>query len=282
MNRREIAAETLSVIRAGVYQRPSGAPVDFRAALAAAQRGTELYTPAQSEAAVAAVTFASCTATIEVTAETTCAAAQRLATTGGANVAALNFASAKNPGGGFLSGAKAQEEDLSLCSALYACQLKAPAYYAANRACGSLLYTDHIIYSPAVPFFRDDSLALLDDPYLCSVITAPAPNAGEYVRRSPGGEAEIIATLERRAAQVLAIAVAQKHRNIILGAWGCGVFRNDPALVAQVFANLLRGTYHGAFEHVVFAIYDRSREGATLAAFRREFTAATLGKRNTH
>jgi uncharacterized protein (TIGR02452 family) len=262
MNRRDIAAETLAVIRTGSYQSTDGQLVDFSTALAAAKRGTALYTPTQSEAAVATVASTDGATTIEVTAETTCAAAQRLATTGVANVVALNFASAKNPGGGFLSGAKAQEEDLSLCSALYACQLKAPAYYAANRACDSLLYTDHIIYSPAVPFFRDDEFALLPAPYLCSVITAPAPNAGEYLRRSPGGAADINATLERRAAQVLAVAVAQHHRNIILGAWGCGVFRNAPALVAQVFANLLRGAYRGAFEHVVFAIYDRSREGA--------------------
>lgn len=277
MNRRDIASETLAAIRAGGYQLPEGRQVDFSTTLAAAKSGTVLYTPAQL-ATTATGSFGGDTAiaTINVTAESTCAAARRLASGGLADVVALNFASAKNPGGGFLSGAKAQEEDLSLCSALYACQLKAPAYYAANRACDSLLYTDHIIYSPAVPFFRDDEFALLPAPYLCSVITAPAPNAGEYLRRSPGGAADINATLERRAAQVLAVAVAQHHRNIILGAWGCGVFRNDPALVAHVFASLLRGAYSGAFERVVFAIYDRSREGATLAAFRREFTDAAV------
>ncbi len=64
------------------------------------------------------------------------------------HVAALNFASAKSPGGGFLNGAKAQEEDLARCSALYACLKDADDYYHPNRISGSALYTDHIIYSP--------------------------------------------------------------------------------------------------------------------------------------
>src|SRR6185312_12808515 len=95
------------------------------------------------------------------------------------HVVALNFASAKNPGGGFLGGAKAQEEDLCRCSALYTCQLTQSAYYEVNRATSSMLYTDNIIYSPDVPFFRDDRLQLLDEPFTVSIITAPAPNAGQ-------------------------------------------------------------------------------------------------------
>src|SRR5262249_60941792 len=92
------------------------------------------------------------------------------------NAVALNFASARNPGGGFLGGAKAQEEDLARRSALYACLLTQRPYYDANRAERSLLYTDHIIYSPSVPFFRDRALDLVESPFCASIITAPAPN----------------------------------------------------------------------------------------------------------
>ncbi len=117
-----------------------------------------------------------------------------------------------------------------------------------------------------MPFFRDDRLDLLEEPFLASVITSPAPNAGEALRRDPDARAEIRATLERRAAHVL--AVAAQHREVILGAWGCGVFRNDPVEVAAVFHALLDGSFRGVFARVVFAIYDRS--GEKLRAFERE------------
>jgi uncharacterized protein (TIGR02452 family) len=149
-----------------------------------------------------------------------------------------------------------------------------PRYYDTNRACASLIYTDHIIYSPDVPFFRDDRLDLLDAPFLLSMITAPAPNAGEELRRDAQAGPRIHAALERRAALVLATAGAHGHRCLVLGAWGCGVFRNEPREVAGVFARCLEHPrFRGAFDRVVFAIYDRSRDQATLRAFESLATA---------
>lgn len=212
------------------------------------------------------------TTKIEVSAETTGAAARRLvAVEGTAEVAALNFASAKNPGGGFLGGAKAQEEDLARCSALYHCLRQQRGYYEVNRATESMLYTDHIIWSPRVPFFRDERLALLPRPFLVGIVTAPAPNAGQHLRRDPSGHADIRAALERRAERVLRVLATHGQRTLVLGAWGCGVFRNDPREVAEVFAGLLRSTYARSFARVVFAIYDRSRDRATLRAFEQVF-----------
>ena len=97
-----------------------------------------------------------------------------------------------------------------------------------NRAQKSLLYTDHMIYSPSVPWFRTRSTNLLDYFFLASVITAPAPNAGQVLRRAPDASPEIEACVRRRAGMVLAVARELGHRNLLLGAWGCGVFRNDP------------------------------------------------------
>src|SRR6185436_6320983 len=158
----------------------------------------------------------------------------------------------------FLGGAKAQEEDLARCSALYDCQLTQRAYYDENRACKSLLYTDHIIYSPGVPFFRDDRGALLEEPFLVSIITAPAPNAGAASRVGEGGRDELLSVLTARSQKVLAVAAAHGHRTLVLGAWGCGVFRNEPRDVADVFARALElERLRGAFGRVVFAVYDR-------------------------
>src|SRR5260370_38640775 len=108
---------------------------------------------------------------VEVANETTFRGLSRLSASGG-HIGCLNFASAKNPGGGFLSGAQAQEEALARSSALYPCLLRAPDYYERNRANHSAIYLDLVIFSPLVPFFRDDSAALLERPALAAVITA--------------------------------------------------------------------------------------------------------------
>lgn len=276
-----IAKQTLEIVATGAYQAPSGRRVELSSAVASAVRETVLYTPDELERLVtspgasAAASSASTRMRIEVTAESTAEAGRRLvAKEGEVRVLALNFASAKNPGGGFLGGAKAQEEDLARCSALYTCQLEQLRFYEANRACESMLYTDHMIYSPAVPFFRDDALDLLEETFELAILTAPAPNAGEHLRRHADGLEAIQRVLAARGERVLAVAKERGHRVLVLGAWGCGVFRNDPVHVADVFARLLAAPrFVGAFDRVVFAIYDRSKSGATLAAFRERFAA---------
>jgi uncharacterized protein (TIGR02452 family) len=79
----------------------------------------------------------------------------------------------------------------------------------------------------------------------------------------------VLETLKRRAEHILAVAAHHRHRVLVLGAWGCGVFQNDPHAVADVFARLLTtGHLAPAFTRIVFAIYDRSKTQATLQAFR--------------
>jgi uncharacterized protein (TIGR02452 family) len=92
------------------------------------------------------------------------------------------------------------------------------------------------------------------------------------LKRDPGARPSIRATLERRAHYVLRVAAAKNHRCLVLGAWGCGVFRNDPSEVADVFARALAHTsLQGAFDRVVFAVYDRTAEQRTLRAFEDRF-----------
>ncbi|HTN91690.1 MAG TPA: TIGR02452 family protein [Sorangium sp.] len=267
-----IAAETVQIASRGEYTAPSGATVRIRDRVLAAVKGTVLYRPGSLDAWELKERLDR-PAVIEVTGETTGAAGRRLVEQEGeARVMALNFASAKNPGGGFLRGAKAQEEDLARCSALYASLVEQRDYYDQNRACGSFLYTDHIIYSPDVPFFRDEQHALLERPFALSIITAPAPNAGEAFERDDATDQEIRAALERRADMVLAAAGAHEHRCLVLGAWGCGVFRNDPREVADVFARCLeRPRFQGAFSRVVFAVYDRGQDRPNYRAFQERF-----------
>ncbi|WP_437670120.1 TIGR02452 family protein [Sorangium sp. So ce131] len=270
-----VATETVQILNRGEYVAPSGATVRIRDGVRAAVKGTVLYRPGSLDAWEPTERLAQ-PLRIEVTDETTGAAGRRLVQKEGeTRVVALNFASAKNPGGGFLRGAKAQEEDLARCSALYACLTEHREYYDQNRASGTLLYTDHLIYSPDVPFIRDEQLALLERPFDLSLITAPAPNAGEAIQRDESLDGEIRATLERRAGLVLAAAGAHGHRCLLLGAWGCGVFRNDPREVADVFARWLEHPrFRGAFARVVFAVYDRGQDRPNYGAFRERFAGA--------
>lgn len=266
MSLADVSRKTVEIVDRGSYVTPSGATVDIRAAIDAALRGTVLYRPYElAELSAHPGAEGAPPPRLSVTPETTAEAARRLVEAEGIpHVVALNFASAKNPGGGFLGGAKAQEEDLARCSALYACQLTQRGFYNANRAKPSMLYTDHIIYSPEVPFFRDEHHTLLEAPFLVSLITAPAPNAGEAARNGRGEARKVRATLDARAGHVLAVAAAHGHRCVVLGAWGCGVFRNEPRDVADAFALWLdHPRFRGAFDRIVFAVYERNDDRPT-------------------
>lgn len=273
MSLRGVAQQTLEIIERGAYVAGDGELVELADDIEAAIGGTLLYTPRQLDALLYRRDGEGGRPLIEVTDELTQEAARRLTLDEGCeHVVLLNFASAKNAGGGFINGAKAQEEDLARASALYPCMLEARTYYDANRSCDHLVYTDHMIWSPDVPFFRVHARELLDRPFLASVITAPAPNAGALDREWP---AELAGTtyedaLRKRAGKVLALAEDRGHRILLLGAWGCGVFRNDPELVADAFGRWLESSrFAGSFDRVVFAVW--GRDPANTEAFARRF-----------
>ncbi|MEU9039818.1 TIGR02452 family protein [Streptomyces sp. NPDC048352] len=251
---REIARDNALIAAAGGYRTRSGRRVSLAAGLADAKAGTRIYGPNRVIPDGASVGGTHRTV-FEVTGESSTVAARRLAD--GGPVAVLNFASARNPGGGYVRGAKAQEEALCRASALYETLLEAPEYYAVHRAGRSTFYTDRVIHSPGVPVFRDDRGELLDTPFRAGFLTSPAPNAGTIRRQEPDRAHEIPAALGRRAELVLEVAALHGYGRLVLGAWGCGVFRNDPAQVAQAFRALLTGRFAGAFERVVFGILDR-------------------------
>lgn len=181
MSLKGVARETLALLERGSYTTLAGDTVSIAAPHATAMAGTRLYTPGALAGIGTSARPAGARLTVAVTDETTQRAARRLVVEEGVDAVLLNFASARNPGGGFLNGARAQEEDLCRCSGLYPTLTlpQAAPYYEFNRAQRSLHYTDHMIYSPDVPWFRTQGRGtLLAEPFLCSVITAPAPNRG--------------------------------------------------------------------------------------------------------
>ncbi|MFF3171418.1 TIGR02452 family protein [Streptomyces sp. NPDC057900] len=267
---RGIARETESIVEAGVYRTPQGREVSIERALTAALSGTRLYGP---EPVLVASLDRDRTPVIEVTGESSLAAAARMTGERPGKVAVLNYASARNPGGGYLNGAQAQEEALCRGSALYVTLRRAPEFYAHHRAERSPFYTDRVIHSPGVPVFRDDRGRLLDTPYVAGFLTSPAPNAGVIRRTDPGSAHLVGAALAARAERVLEVASVRGYRRLVLGAWGCGVFQNDPAEVAGVFRALLAddGRFAGHFEQIVFGILDHGGKSPTRAAFDHVF-----------
>lgn len=256
------------MLERGSYVAPSGRVVELTGRLARAVKRTRLYRPEDLAELLRALPDqpGELATRVEVTGETSLAAARRLT-----DAACLNFASAKHPGGGFLSGAEAQEEALARSSGLYASLRAAPEFYEFHHARRDLLYSDHMIYSPAVPVFRDDDGTLLEDAYDVAFLTSAAPNRGAI--QDPVEAGRVGGVLRTRVAKVLALAHAHGHRRLVLGAWGCGVFANDPAEVAGAFATHLLGDgqFAGRFEHVVFAVYDRAPGAPRLEAFRKVF-----------
>lgn len=164
-----LGEETRQILEQRRYTDGAGAVVEIGPLLDQALAGARSYPaeqplpPAQPEQYPTA---------IQVRNESTLAAARRLASQGQRPLA-LNFASAKHPGGGWLNGAIAQEESLARASGLVACIAGNPMY-ARNAALGDAIYTDDAIYTPDVPVFRDDDGQLLAEPYLCAFITMPA------------------------------------------------------------------------------------------------------------
>jgi len=265
----EISAETVDIIRSGKYTKCS-VEVDLSELISRSLAGTTLFTPNQTlpqaprspHSTTAKGRRHPCV--VQVTTEGCIGAALRLAADTSSNTrpppCVLNFASAKNPGGGFLNGAVAQEEDICRKSALYLTLEPQHLLYDTNRRKENAgVYTDHMVFSPAVPVFRDEQDRLLHTPVLVDFISAPAPNKNALPAGSVGAT-QYNELFMRRMVRVLSVARAHGCTHLVLGAWGCGVFGNDASSVAWMFGRLLASKqFAGAFEHVTFAIYGGGR-----------------------
>ena len=179
----------------------------------------------------------------------------------GTRVAVLNFASASSPGGGVTTGAGAQEESLCRCSTLYHCltdKKMLELFYIPHRRNRTALHTDDCIYTPGVTVFKTDvstpELLSEKDWYSVDVITCAAPNLryGDVTITD-----EALKQLHiKRLRRILDIAVTNKVENIVLGAFGCGAFMNDPKVVASATAEVIRD-YLFAFKAIEFAVFCR-------------------------
>ena len=206
-------------------------------------------------------------------------------------IAVLNFASASRPGGGVKNGSSAQEESLCRCSTLYPTldrRVLWQQYYDVNRASGNVLHTDACIYSPGVIIFKTDTdfPERMDEKEWCKVdvISCAAPNlrnepANQY-NPETGKAVSILPSVlqkihEQRARQILAVAADNMIDILVLGAFGCGAFRNDPKVVAKAYQNVLTD-HRQYFDLIEFAIYCRDYETENYDTFQKIFGITTL------
>ena len=203
-------------------------------------------------------------------------------------IVVLNFASATNPGGGVKTGSSAQEESLCRCSTLYPTLTQNwlwQCYYQKNRDAHDNRHTDACIYSPGVVICKTDEAwperMEEKDWVTVDVISCAAPN----LRRRPSNaynsdygapatmtSADLYKLHLKRAKHILHIAAANKVDALILGAFGCGAFANDPQVVARAYRDALKD-YKRYFQYIEFAVYCRADETENYDVFKRTLPA---------
>lgn len=171
------------------------------------------------------------------------------------NTLVMNFASPTRAGGGFLSGARAQEEALCRASTLYSSisGKKASEMYDYNNKIKSPIDSDYMLLSKDVCVFRDNHGLLIEKPYNLGVFTIPAPNKNGRARYIKQEELDIV--MKDRIRKFFITAIDNNYKTLVLGAWGCGVFGHEAQKIAQYFYDIFfEEDYENYFENVVFAI----------------------------
>lgn len=219
---------------------------------------------------------------LECVREDSLAAAEKLDQTstqksGEKSVLVLNFANAFNPGGGVRHGALAQEEELCRRSTLLRSleSGKARTYYSYHRKLHTQMGSDALMISDPVWILRNPNNAFRSQPLRISVLTAAAPNLMFGLEDHSISEVEDI--IYKRIVRMLSLAAGEGYQNLVLGAWGCGAFGNNPNVVSALFEKALtKGLLEDRplaayFNHIVFAVYTRTEEDPNLNAFKARF-----------
>ncbi|KAK0459175.1 uncharacterized protein EV420DRAFT_1333580 [Desarmillaria tabescens] len=280
LSRKKIAEQTLNAIKHGHFDL-HGARYDLATAEERSCRSTKYYAPNSLLSTWSQVPGPSSAAGTRITISeiSTLEGLRHLATSNSAGkIAVLNFASAKNPGGGFLTGARAQEESLARSSTLYPSLMTETAqeFYKLHnqkRNQDRGFYTHAMIYSPSVLFYRDDEGDWLE-PVEVDVVTSAAVNAGA-VRAHAGDEngrleEKIEKEMWERMGRILFLCEKMGAKTLVLGSFGTGVFQNKVSVVARHWADLLSvpgARFATSFNRIEFAILGKE----TIKEFREVY-----------
>ena len=192
-------------------------------------------------------------------------------------VLVLNFANPVNIGGGVYKGAKTQEEDLCRRSSLLRSleTQHSLRYYNYNRKLHTHMGSDAMIFSPEVEIFRDEHGELMDHTVIVAVLTCAAPMISYGLEGM--SESEYRGMFYDRIVSVLKCAAYFGYEDLVLGAWGCGAFGNDAAVVSDLFCKAFMeqsqngGQIKDLFRRIVFAVRSRGEESYNFIAFKENF-----------
>ena len=240
---------------------------ELSAAVAYSKKHTKIYWEDDYPAFDAAKTY---NTKVTVTSERSFDAAMRLAAENeGCRIAVMNFANAFQPGGGVTSGASAQEECLCRTSTLYPLLFRRylqGTFYKHHKTLNTPKASDALIYIRDVVICKTDEDLPKRMPReqwtKVDVITVAAPDlrstSNVHVPLVGGGtymnNAELFGYHVKRAIHVLTCAAAQGADILVLGAFGCGAFCNDPEVVASAYKTAI-GVFPKVFQKIVFAVY---------------------------
>jgi len=270
--RRQIAEETLRDVNNGYYFTADGTKYGFNETQAYGQTNTIWVAPDDAEiqqwrAPSRPIKYPfnpPVPATVSIVLSPTVKTIHHLCAKGCRNIGVLNFGNPIQPGGGFVSGAEAQEESLARSSNLH-CMLtsnEGTEFYVHHQRSDTDGFNTHaMVYAPVVIFMRDENGKTVP-PSQVAVITSAAVNRVE-VRRHFQHSAELVKEMEEqmreRMGRILRLFEECGDRHLILGSFGTGVFQNPVRLIANIWADLLVGEgarFQKSFETVVFAIKD--------------------------
>ena len=225
-----------------------------------------------------------CDTEVTVTGDRSYQAAMRLAAENkGCKIAVMNFANAFHPGGGVTMGASAQEECLCRTSTLYPLldrEILKRTYYEHHRklktpkASHALLYTEDVVICktdvdlpkrlPREQWVKVDVITVAaPDLRKMSNHYAPLVNGGTYMNK-----AELFGYHVKRAIHVLTCAAAKEADILVLGAFGCGAFQNDPEVVARAYKVAI-GEFPKVFKKIEFAVYCSPKDRKNYETFSR-------------
>ena len=212
---------------------------------------------------------------ISVTRDRSYQAAMRLAKENpGKKIAVMNFANAFHAGGGVTRGASAQEECLCRCSTLYPLLYRRSlrdSYYKHHHDLNTSKASDSLIYTEGVVIFKTDDdhpkRMVQDDWVKVDVITIAAPDlrtkSNMYAAIVGNGSfmnnAELFGYHVKRAIHMLTVAASKGADILVLGAFGCGAFQNDPSVVARAYKVALE-EFPKVFDKIEFAVYCSPRD----------------------
>ncbi len=192
-------------------------------------------------------------------------------------VLVLNLANPVHPGGGVRRGSKAQEEDLCRTSSLLLSLEggNARPYYEYNRSLNTKMGSDAVIIHPQVEIMKDANGVLLEDSVIVAVMTCAAPMLRNGMEGMSQEQYEKM--MFGRITGMLKVAAYLGYEHLVLGAFGCGAFRNDARVVSDLFYKALKEfDYDGMkekdmFRRIDFAVMDHSENQYNYREFARNF-----------